>query len=53
MSEIGGFGVLTKTPEALLAVGAIVPLAVAMRSYANFTPVPLERFRAERNILRD
>lgn len=37
MSEIGGFGVLTKIPEALLGAGAVVPLAVAMRSYANFT----------------
>ncbi len=36
MREIGGFRVLTKAPEALLMVGAIAAVAVAMLSYATF-----------------
>ena len=36
MREIGGFRVLTKVPEALLMVGAIAALAVAMWLYGNF-----------------
>jgi hypothetical protein len=34
--EISGFRGLTKAPEALLMVGAIAALAVAMWSYSNF-----------------
>ena len=36
MSKIGGFRVLTKAPGALLMVGAIAALAVALWSHANF-----------------